>query len=335
MRFLADENLLGRKPTRIRMSANVFISYSHADEKALERLLKHLAMLKRDGKLEAWSDHKIMPGTPFDQEIISRLNESNIFLAMLSQDYLSSNYCYEKEFEQAMQLTEEGRIRIVPIILEPCDWLASPFRQFAALPKEGQAISLWTNQNVAFLDVVAGLRRVLDALTEEYPIDRKGRSDPKGHTGRWPRVKRDFDFIQKSDFADKTYETIKEYFRTSCDELSRIDDDLKAKFEVISGTAFTCTVVNRALGSSGEAHITVHNMKQRSHFGGDINYIYQRHADPDTSNGHISVEADDLNIYLVMDVFHHSRSREAKYKPEQVADLIWNEFVKHAGIEYE
>lgn len=321
--------------TGSKMANSAFISYSHTDEKALERLHKHLAMLRRDGDLSTWSDHKLLPGSKLGGDINLNLEKSAIFLALLSPDYLDSNYCYEKEFQHALKLAEAGRLRIVPVILEPCDWLASPFSEFMALPKDGKPISEWTNQNNAYLDVVTGLRRLLEAMRDAVvPVTEKV-GGAAGGTARRPRVKQDFDAIQRSEFADKTYEAIRDYFQASCAELNGIgDSNLKAKFELMSNTAFTCTVVNRGKRSGGEAHITVRNSKQRGHFG-DISYVYQRYATDGSSNGSIRVEADDYNLYLVMDAFSHTGPREVKHAPEQAAEMLWNDFVKHAGIEYE
>src|SRR5215213_277997 len=154
------------------MPANAFISYSHADEKALERLHKHLAMLLRQGELEAWFDREILPGAKFDEEIMARLDASGMFIALLSPDYLASNYCYEKEFAHALRQAEDGKIQIVPVILEPCDWQSSPLKQYNALPKNAVPISDWTNQNNAYLNVVEGLRRLLQHT------DSVGRDNP-------------------------------------------------------------------------------------------------------------------------------------------------------------
>lgn len=120
------------------MSSKAFISYSHADEKSLERLHKHLAMLLRDGTLSTWTDNQILAGESFNRKIRDSLEQSAIFIALLSPDYLASNYCYETEFLHALKLAEEGKIRIVPVILEPCEWLKSPFKDFMALPKDGK-----------------------------------------------------------------------------------------------------------------------------------------------------------------------------------------------------
>jgi hypothetical protein len=316
------------------MPTNAFISYSHADEKYLERLHKHLAMLQRDGSLDAWSDHKILPGEKFNEKINSSLENSGIFLALLSPDYLASAYCYELEFKQALRMAKAGKIRIIPIILEPCEWKASPFGEIMALPKDGRAISEWTNQNNAFLDVVSGLRRVLEAPNVVTTSEMKT-NEVQAVSGRRVRLKQDFDAIDKAEFADRAYETIRKYFEASCAELSEVGESLKAKFEPMSNIAFTCTVVNRTKRNGGEAHITVHNSKRERGFG-DINYVYQRHADTNTSNGTINVEADDYNLYLTMKSFGTiDDKRDAKNTAEQVADILWNEFVKQAGIDYE
>lgn len=310
------------------MAIDAFISYSHADEKALDRLHKHLAVLSRDGDLNAWTDHKILPGAKLDAEISAALEKSGLFVALVSPDYLASNYCYEKEFTRALELANAGKLRIVPVIVEPCDWQASPLRQFAALPKDGKPISEWTNPNNAFLDVVMGLRRALAPAP-------KAEAGQSGEPARRVRVKQHFDAIQRSELADQAYEVIKTYFSASCSELNGIPDaQIRAKFENMSDTAFTCTVVNRATRSGGEAHITVRNTKQSAHFG-DITYVYQRYAKDNVSNGSIRVEADEYNLFLTMDSFFGSSRADTTFTPQQAATKLWLDFVKQAGIEYE
>jgi len=314
------------------MVATAFLSYSHADEKALERLHKHLAVLKRDGTLPTWSDHAIVAGDKIDSVIIDQLERSHVFLALVSPDYLASQYCYEKEFARALELASMGRMRIVPVILEPCDWLSSPFKDFAALPKDGQPISSFINPNNAYLNVVTGLRRIIESTGQETGIPIDGIHLP-GQSRR-PRIKQDFDSIQRTEYADRAFATIREYFRASCAELAQVGDDLRARFEEMSGTAFTCTVVNRAKRQGGEAHITVQNRKSRISGFGDISYANQRYAE-DIANGSIRVNCDDYQLFLSMDNYATSSGRDSgKTTPEQAAEALWSEFVGRAGIEY-
>ncbi|HEX7760120.1 MAG TPA: toll/interleukin-1 receptor domain-containing protein [Caulobacteraceae bacterium] len=315
------------------MPVSAFISYSHADEKALDRLHKHLAMLRRDELLSAWSDHAILPGSSIGQTIDAQLEGSGLFLALVSPDYLASRYCYEKEFERALELSRAGRMRIVPIILEPCDWLASPLSEYMALPKDGKPVSEWTNANNAYLDIVTGLRRLL-----EVPVVGSGGQSPAaGMDGRAParklKLQRDFDSIEKAEFADRAFGVIRDYFQKASAELMQASEDLRTRVQDMSPTAFTASLVNRAKLRQGESHITVHNHKRRGGFG-DISYSYEAHASDNTSNGAIRVEADDYNLFLNVDGYMGG-SNGTKYTPERAAEWLWNEYVGKAGIEYE
>lgn len=314
-----------------------FISYSHADERALERLHKHLAMLRRDELLSAWVDQEILPGSNLNETIRAHLDESDLFLALVSPDYLDSNYCYEMEFAHALSRSQEGVMKIVPIILEPSDWLSSPLRQFMALPKDGKPISDWTNANNAYLDVVNGLRKLLSATPDAH-AQRVAKTTPTAteNSARRIKLKRDFDAIERAEFADRTYEALRSYFAAASQELSQASDDLRTRQEVISPTAFTCTIVNRAKFGNQEASITVHNGKRRGGFG-DISYVFEAHAPANTSNGTIRVEADEFNLYLVVDNFWGGGGNRdtVKYTPELAAEWLWNAFVERAGVQYE
>jgi len=312
------------------MPVSAFISYSHADDKHLQMLHKHLAMLRREGALQAWTDHQILPGGRLDDRISTALEGSLLFLALVSPDYLASGYCYEKEFEQALRLEQAGKLTIIPIVLEPCDWLSSPLSQFMALPKDGKPVSEFTNANVAYLDVVSGIRRVVSAEASVPNVSASGAAVMS--MGRRLSIKREFDSIQKSDFADKAFEAIRSYFRASCAELSSVED-LKAKFDPMSDNAFTCTVVNRAIKGGQEAHITVRNRKDGRSYFGDIDYVFQPHDSGNSSNGSIHVSSDDHNLFLQMNSYVGGGN--TKYDAQQAAEDLWLKFIAQAGIAYD
>lgn len=316
------------------MPITAFVSYSHNDDKRRERLHKHLAMLQRDNLLKAWTDHEVLAGDKLDDAVRRNLEDSGLFIALVSPDYLASSYCYEKEFLHALSLQDKGRLRIVAIVVEPCDWQNSPFHQFLVLPKDGKPVSEWTNDNSAYLNVVTELRRVL-----EHPAAAGAAQAIASPTGasiapRRVKVKQDFDAIQRAEFADEAYETFRSYFERSCAELGQVSDQIKARYELMGPTAFTCTVVNRGKLQGGEAHITVHNTKGSRHSFGAISYLNQRYAAPGSSNGSYSVEADDYRMYLVAGM-SLTGNREAKLTAEQAATRLWDDIVKQAGIDYE
>ncbi len=237
-----------------------FISYSHRDSKALDRLHTHLAMLRREDLISAWHDREIPAGSNVDRQVNANLNDSDLFLAMVSPDFLASPYCYEREMETALKRHQEGSLRVIPIILEPCDWKSSPLGKLKALPKDGKPISLWTNENVAYLDAVTELRRLTEIsgnnLQDNAVKPQRQKLDDAGRQARRYRIKKEFDFIDRDEFRQKSFGAIQEYFRRSIDELNEIGDPIRARFERISDVAFTCTVLNKG-NRNKEAHITI------------------------------------------------------------------------------
>lgn len=316
--------------------AKAFISYSHRDEKTLERLHTHLATLRREKKITAWYDREILAGDDIDDEIGANLEESEIFLALVSPDFLASNYCYEREMAKALERHAEGSLRVVPIILEPCDWKTTPLGKLKALPKDGKAISTWTNENVAYLDVVTELRRISSESGLSGQVAAKegdAAPIPGKRESRRYRIKREFDTIDRDEFREQAFRTIREFFRQSVDELNEIGDSIRARFEQMNDLVFSCTVLNKA-NRGREAHITVHADSEGS-FGGEISYSFERRASGNTANGFIRVEANESELYLKLDAFSSHRSREEPVAAEQAADALWREFTSRAGIDHE
>ena len=140
-----------------------FISYSHRDEARRERLNTHLAVLRREGRVEEWFDRKILAGGGIDPEIDERIEWCDLFLPLVSPDFLASDYCYEREMTIALERHDANEARVVPIIVEPCDWKNTPLGRLKAVPCDGHPIALWDNENDAYLDVVKELRRIVTA----------------------------------------------------------------------------------------------------------------------------------------------------------------------------
>jgi TIR domain len=314
-----------------------FISYSHRDAKALQRLHVHLATLKREKKITAWYDREILAGANIDNEIDLNLGEAEIFLALVSPDFLASNYCYDQEMEKALERHSSGTMRVIPIILEPCDWKSTPLGNLKALPNDGAPISTWTNENVAYLDVVTELRRLSSPqtilTTEKVAKDELGPETSSRETRRY-RIKKEFDAIDRDEFREQTFKTVRDFFRQSVDELNGVDDTIRARFEKMSDLSFSCTVLNKA-NRNREAHITVHADTSNS-FGGEISYSFGRRAPANTANGFIQVKASEYELYLRLDNFAMGRSRGAEQlSAAQVADALWLEFISQAGIDHE
>jgi len=307
-----------------------FISYSHNDARVLDRLHTHLAMLKRDGKITAWYDRDILAGGEFDEEISTELTRCELFLALVSPDFLASTYCYEKEMETAIRRHEAGEIRLVPIIVEPCDWKASPLKKFKVTPRDGKPVSEWTNENNAFVDIVTELRRIVDAAVR--PKAEKAAvasAETSRAEARRYRVKRDFDEIDKTDFRRASFEVIRSYFGQAVAEINGIDD-IRASFDVIGPQSFTCTVINKAR-QRGIAHLTVHSRSGRDGLG-DIFFAHQENAPTNTANGWLSIDNDEYDLFLKGSLGFDTN--EKRLTAQQVAEHMWADLLERAGISH-
>lgn len=311
-----------------------FISYSHKDAGALDRLHTHLAMLRREGAIEAWFDREILAGGELDAEITVQLESCQLFLLLVSPDFLASDYCVEREMQRALERHATGDARVVPIIIEPCDWAASPLRQLKSLPRDAKPVSEWTNENNAFLDVVNEIRRIIrsdhQSVVRDAPMAASAVTDAGG-TARRYRVKRDFDEIDRSDFRTAAFQSLRSYFERAIAEIDSIDD-LRGRFVPLSDTSFTCTLVNKAR-DRGVAHITVHSRGSRYGFS-DIFYSFTENAADNTANGGFTIKADEYELYLAPMMFGHGRDDE-HLTPEGAAESLWTEFLKNAGVTYE
>lgn len=146
---------------------NVFISYSHKDEALKDELEVHLATLKRQGKIKPWQDRALEAGTRWDPEIKAALEAAQIILLLITPRFMASDYIHDVELKRAMERDQEGTARVIPIILKPVDLKDTPIAALQALPKDAKPVTSWPDQDEAFLNVVQGLRRVVDSLARK------------------------------------------------------------------------------------------------------------------------------------------------------------------------
>ena len=279
-----------------------FISYSHRDAVALDRLHTHLAPLCSEGLINAWFDREILAGGSIDAEITKELESCDLFLMLVSPDFLASDYCVNIEMERALERHNYDGAPVIPIIVEPCAWTSSPLSRFRALPRDGKPISEWTNQNSAYLDVVQELRRILEtrrdtvSVIERTPFS-EGTMDTQPVSPSY-RIKKDFDEIHRSEFRETAFATIRGYFQQQIDLINTIDD-LRGRFVSYGSSSFGCTIVNRAREwNRGTVHITVHSKNGRIGLG-DISYSFSENAAPNTANGIFHIDSDDYKLYLI------------------------------------
>ncbi len=143
---------------------NVFFSYAHQDEGLRDRLATHLKLLQRERKIHPWQYRDITGGQEWEGQIHQHLRKADIILLLISPDFIGSDYCWDVEVDFAMRRHKEGAARTIPVVLRPTDWSSAPFHKLQALPRHAKAITTWSNQDEALVDVTRGLRSVIKDL---------------------------------------------------------------------------------------------------------------------------------------------------------------------------
>ena len=139
----------------------IFISYSHKDESFKDELVKHLYPFSITKKAQIWHDGMIGPGILWDKSIKDNLEKADIVLLLVSSDALTSEYINNVEIKKAMNRNRKGENIVIPVVLRPCNWTILTIGNIQALPKGSKAVSIWSNQDEAYVSIVKGLEPLL------------------------------------------------------------------------------------------------------------------------------------------------------------------------------
>ncbi len=149
----------------------LFYCYAREDRALRDELDRHLAGLRRSGLITAWYDGEIVPGTPWEQEIETRLEGARVILLLVSSDFIHSDYCYSKEMARAIERHHRKEARVIPILLRPADWTDTPFSKLQMLPSHALPVTRWPDRDAAFEDVARGIRRAANDLRSQQAPD--------------------------------------------------------------------------------------------------------------------------------------------------------------------
>ena len=105
--------------------AQVVVIYARPDRPYLDRVLVHLRPLERAG-VEVWSDVRLRPGDAWREEIARAIERSRVVVALVSADFLASEYVAVHELPPILAAAAAGRLRVLPLIVGPSGFARSP-----------------------------------------------------------------------------------------------------------------------------------------------------------------------------------------------------------------
>lgn len=164
---------------------NIFIIYAREDSDYLKELLGQLRPLVNAKRINVWSDLEINPGMEWEKEIIQRLDTADIILLLVSSSYFNSAYIHEVEIKYALGRHEKGAAKVIPIIVRPVTFSDDPIiSRLQVLPTDGKPVTdrkSWPERDDAWINVVAGVKKTLDALNTSKTHRNEGGRNADSH----------------------------------------------------------------------------------------------------------------------------------------------------------
>jgi nucleoside phosphorylase len=125
----ADEH---RRPAGM-VRDQVFISYSHKDQRFLNDLLTHLKPYLQKGTFPAWSDEQIKPGSQWFDEIKAALAKTSVAVMLVSPDFLASDFIHEHELGPLLKEAAAGGVTILWVLIRDSSYEETPLKDYQAV----------------------------------------------------------------------------------------------------------------------------------------------------------------------------------------------------------
>ena len=164
---------------------NTFIVYAREDTNIKHRLLAHLNPFVKGYNLVLWHDEYLEAGQEWKPHIESRLEKTDLFLLLISVDFMNSEFINQVEFKFAIDRHKAGKSIVIPIIINYCQWDIDFYfteynfnlNELQVLPQAGMPVDDWKTPEQAYNNIASGIRKVLDTIKAKRIADEKIRNE--------------------------------------------------------------------------------------------------------------------------------------------------------------
>jgi formylglycine-generating enzyme required for sulfatase activity len=159
------------------LPARVLLCYAHQDRDWCDRLRAHLGQLTHSGELRAFHDRDVQASSDGTGELETSLRSSEVIVLLISPQFLASRWC-TKEIVGAVRDSSLSGGRVVPVIIDYCNWSAFEFGKYQAMPRDGskevRPLVTWPNSNLALAEIAREIQLILKRRDKSLvePLDR-------------------------------------------------------------------------------------------------------------------------------------------------------------------
>lgn len=149
----------------------IFLAYSFYDDVEKSKLDRQLAVLKRRGMIDVFSETGVEAGSDINETTLEHLNTAQIVLLFVTENLF---YDASKLIDAAVKRYEREAIMLIPIYVKKCVIEDEKFAQLEPLPRKhlhnGQIwrfVNEWNNQDMAYYEIAKGLRDLITSLKQQ------------------------------------------------------------------------------------------------------------------------------------------------------------------------
>jgi len=140
-----------------------YCGYASEDQMYVQELKKHLTSFEKQKLLTFWEKGDIAPGAVIAEEHLAHLQKADIVLLLVSPDFIREDFCSGSQMQKLVKRHASGKILLVPVLLRPVFWQATPFAHIQPLPGHGRPVTStdWSTRDEAWLEVTRGIVHIL------------------------------------------------------------------------------------------------------------------------------------------------------------------------------
>ena len=147
---------------------DIFISYSHQDEKWKDALQKQLRVLQLHADFMVWDDRQIEIGDNWLPRIEEAIAAAKVAILLISSDFLISEFVSRQEIPRFLQRRAADGLRVVPLVVEPCPWQAVGWlASLQGATKDNEALSRHVWDSYALKQELSQVALKVYALLQE------------------------------------------------------------------------------------------------------------------------------------------------------------------------
>lgn len=160
------------------MRNQIFISYSHKDEKWLKEIQTMLKPLVRAQKFSLWDDKKIKAGQKWREEISAALSAAKVAVLLVSPDFLASDFIAEHELPKLLDSAEQAELTILWVAVRHSLYKDTDIEQYQAAndPQKPLASFRRSDRDRIIVEICQRIKKASTASYLEKSYGKKSRS---------------------------------------------------------------------------------------------------------------------------------------------------------------